>query len=739
MRLSFNPRLAALAGLFLALCLAYNIATPLYEAPDERDHVDYVKWLADGHGLPRLIEDRGAVGEIWQPPLYYAIVAVAIAPFERDELDTIAPLSGDWQAGLSRLAHYHTTAELFPFRGAALTVHVARFVSTLLGLATLIATYAIGRRLLPPYALVAAALVALNPQFVFMSSVVNNDNLVIALCSIGLWLLVELLVDPVAGSRAQTGRFALLGVVWGLAALTKLTGVLLGAPIGLTLLYLAWRERSWRSLLKGGALSGGTMLLVCGWWFWRNWQLYGDPLAWNEMLAVTGALVRPESLSWPDTLRYATYLRRTYWAAFGYGISSPETFYWITSLMMILAGAGLIVRLIHLCRLRDEAQRMAWVILAVWGAVVLISLLRWMRVIDTTNQGRLLFPAIAALSLLAAAALAIFDGRRRWVTTTAVVSLGVWAAAMPALVFRPAFAPPRAVAPEAVAHPIDFRFGESIRLLGYDLPPATEPDQPLEVTLYWQVTAPVATSYMVATRILDAEKRVATGLDLLPFDGRYPTVAWEPGKVFRDSNLLPPVSSSAAPGLGSLLVIVYPRGEPGAPLVVAAGDTPIGNEAIIANIKITPAQPVTYEPQAETDVIFGDRFRLLGYGNVAETMEPGWTIAPELLWQAERPDGRDYTIFVHLIDETGKLLAQGDAQPQLGRYPTSIWAAGERIVDTKFITIPYDAPSGEATLLIGVYDSTSGERLPALRADGSRYPDDALRLATIQITGAAEK
>lgn len=741
MRPLVHSRLVALVGLFVALCLAYNVATPLYEAPDERDHVDYTGWLAGGNGFPHLVADREEVGEIWQPPLYYALVAAVIAPLDRAELDSIAPLSEDWQAGLSRLAHYHTAAESFPFRGAALTVHVARLVSTALGLITVLAAYAIARLLFPDddrarrYALVAATLVALNPQFIFMSAAVNNDNLVIALCSVAIWLLVRALIKGLpADGRARTGWFVLLGLVWGAAVLAKLTGLTLGLVIGLTLLYLARRERSWRTLLLGGALTGGTMLLVCGWWFLRNWQLYGDPLAWDEMLAVTGALVRPELLPWPDTLRYATFLRQSYWAAFGYGVLAPDSFYLMTTIIMAVALVGLIVYLLRARRTAGGPRQFAFLILMIWSLTVFLFLLRWMRLIDTTNQGRLLFPAIAALGVPAAVGLAAFDGRRRhWVSTTAVVILGMWAAAMPTLVLRPAFAQPLPIVPETVAHPTDFRFGEAIRLVGYELPAATEPDRPLELALYWQATAPVGESYVVATRILDAEGRVATGVDELPFGGRYSTAVWEPGKVFRDSISLPPVSTSAAPGLGSLLVIIYPRGEPDAPLAVTVGDTPVGNEAYVARLKITPSVPVTLEPPKKVDALFGGRFRLLGYDNVAETMEPGWTIAPELLWQAERPDGRDYTIFVHLIDAEGRLLAQDDAPPQQGRYPTSIWEDGERVVDLKFVKIPYNTPPGEVTLWVGVYDPVTGERLPATRTDGSRYDNDAVPLISIRI------
>lgn len=739
MRAYLSPPLLALAGLFLALCLAYNLAVPLFEAPDERDHVAYAAWLAGGHGLPHMVADRDQVGEIWQPPLYYALVAAAIAPFDRSNLESIAPLSADWQAGLSRVAHYHTAAEAFPYRGAALAVHAARFVSSLLGLVTVLAAYAIARLALPRYALVAAALVALNPQFIFLSAAVNNDNLVIALSSVSLWLVVYLAVkaDWAAGSWRAIAAFVALGLLWGLAALAKLTGLTLGLVIGLGLLAMARRRRSWRPVLLGGVLVGLTALLVAGWWFWRNWRLYGDPLAWNEMLVVTAGLLRPELLSWPETLRYATFLRQTYWAMFGYGIAAPQSFYWMTTIIVGLALVGLVKLAASAWRdgnraALGRASPALW-LLAVWALTVFIFLLRWMRQVDTTNQGRLLFPAIAGLSVLAAAGLAALDGRRKWLGKGVTVALGCWAAAMPLLVIGPAFARPRPVAAEAIPNPVDFRFGDSIRLVGYELPSTTEPGRPLEVALYWQATAPIAESYLVATRILDAEGRPAAGLDSLPFGGRYSTVVWEPGPTFRDTITLPPVSASAAPGLGSLLIILYPRGEPDAPLAVTIGDTLVGNEAYVTPLKITPSGPVTTEPEQAIDASFDNRFRLLGFSNVAETMPPGETIGLELHWQADDPDGKDYTVFVHLMDEAGELVAQADAPPQQGRYPTSIWEAGERVIDLKIIDIPPDAAPGGYTILVGLYDPATGVRLAAYAADGSRYANDAAMLTTVRI------
>lgn len=739
MRTFINPRLVALLALFAALCAVYNIVTPLFEAPDERDHVDYADWLASGNGLPHLVADRATVGEIWQPPLYYALVATVIAPVDRADLETIAPLSGDWRAGLSRSAHYHTPAEAFPWRGAALATHMARAASTALGLITVLMTYAVGRRLLPRHALVATALVALNPQFIFMSAAVNNDNLVIALSSVALWMLVRLITDTQPDGRPRNPGwvwYAALGLVWGSAALAKLTGLTLGLVIGLTLLYLAWQRRSWRPLLLGGALAGGTMLLVCGWWFWRNWLLYGDPLAWREMLTVTGGLVRPALLSWMETLRYATFLRQSYWAAFGYGILAPDLFYLMTTAIMGLSIAGLALQAVRGARRDGTPARFALWILALWSLIVFFFLLRWMRQIDTTNQGRLLFPAIAGLGVLGALGLATLDGRRLLVSKAAVAVLGCWAAALPVLTIMPAYARPQPILTATIADPVDILFGDSIRLLGYDLPTVTEPGRPVEIALYWEGVQSMAESHVVAVRILDPAGQVATGIDTLPAGGRYSTVVWESGQPFRDVYTLPPVSTSVVPGLGTLLAIVYPRGESGAPLGVTRDGVLAGHEAHLGMIKITPPVAGWIEPPRQSAAVFDGRIRLAGY-DLPETAGPGDTLPLTLFWEALAPVGRDYTVFVHLVNEAGEIVAQSDGPPRAGAYPTGIWSAGEQVIDDRALALPPDLLPGNYVILTGLYDPATGARLPAYEAGGTRLPDDAIELANVGIVSPA--
>jgi len=756
---SSTARLVALLAIFLALCLAYNVATPIFEAPDERDHFSYASWLADGRGLPHMVADRGQVGELWQPPLYYALIAAAVAPIDRSDLATVAPLSADWQAGASRVAHYHGAAERFPYRGTTLAVHLARFVSSLLGAVTVWCAYAIARHVIPGYALVAAALVAFNPQFIFISGAINNDNLVIALASVVLWLLVRSQASgllsahrrpaalsqplPVGGETAalpqplppgeETRRstpwawYILLGLLWGLAALAKLTGATLGLVIGVALLVQAWRQRSWRPVL-GGVLAGATAALAGGWWFWRNVWLYGDPLAWQQMLDMTAPLLRPELLSWPETAQYAASLRRTYWAMFGYGVPAPEGFYWMAAILMALSAVGLVKALLasRPWNRATLAERLSSpnVLLVVWTLTVALFLARWMRQIVLTNQGRLLFPVIAGLAVLMAQGLAALDSPRRWVAKGAAGALAFWAAAMPLLVIRPAYAPPPALAePAGFPNALDVRFGDGMALRGYELPAVAAPGQPVEVALYWQGARPMSESYTVAVRILDPDGQVATGVDAPPYAGRYPTLVWEPGRAFRDVYRLPPVAD-ATPGLGTLLVTVYPRGEPGSPLPVAVDGAPAGHEVYLDTLKLASATPARYDPPHTLAADFDGRFRLFGY-SMPDAAGP---LTITLYWEAIQPDGRDYTVFVHVLDGTGQLIAQADGPPVNGGYPTSIWSAGEQIEDERVVSIPPGAPAGPYRVRVGLYDPTTGQRLPVYDRDGARYVEDAVEL-----------
>jgi hypothetical protein len=89
------------------------------------------------------------------------------------------------------------------------------------------------------------------------------------------------------------------------------------------------------------------------------------------------------------------------------------------------------------------------------------------------------------------------------------------------------------------------------------------------------------------------------------------------------------------------------------------------------------------------------------------------TLPVTLYWRTDGFLDQDFTIFVQLLGADGKPVAQSDAQPENGGYPTSLWQPGEMVRDSHSLKIPAGLPPGEYRLLAGMYLLASGQRLPA--------------------------
>jgi hypothetical protein len=99
-----------------------------------------------------------------------------------------------------------------------------------------------------------------------------------------------------------------------------------------------------------------------------------------------------------------------------------------------------------------------------------------------------------------------------------------------------------------------------------------------------------------------------------------------------------------------------------------------------------------------------------------------------LYWRLLAPTGAYGSVFVHLLDPAGQILAQHDGQPVLNSYPIPAWQPGMIIADERSLTVPAGASLEGASLAIGLYDPATLERWPAVSADGSPLADNRLLL-----------
>jgi len=123
---------------------------------------------------------------------------------------------------------------------------------------------------------------------------------------------------------------------------------------------------------------------------------------------------------------------------------------------------------------------------------------------------------------------------------------------------------------------------------------------------------------------------------------------------------------------------------------------------------------------------------LRGAGPAAPSGTVGDHVSLTLYWQAEDKTAEPVTAFVHLIDESGSILAQIDRWP--AGLPSNTWARGQVIVDEYELPIPVSVQPGKYRLAVGLYDANTGSRLPAQDAEGRRILDDRVILPfTVEI------
>lgn len=712
--------LIAIVLLYAATAIVYSIVNPLFEAPDEVWHYGYVHWIAAGNGLSHP-DDMGSAGvQQWaqegsQPPLYYLAAGLLVSPLAQGEWNANVRYNPHSAVGnadvLGNRNHLlHGGWDDWPWPSFAFAVHLARLFSILLGAVTVTFAYLSARLLVPAWtaaAPLAAALVAFAPQFLFISASVSNDNMINAVSAAGVWLAVAIACDRLL-PRWQA--LAMLGVLVGMAALSKLSGLLLG-PLALSCLAIAAaRRRSWRLLLGGGTLVVLAAAVVAGWWYWRNWHLYGDPLGLSAMFTVLPA--RDEVAGTSELLALAPGVWRSAWAVFGwFNITVPDWLYWLYS-ALALAGFGGWAWL-GLCRIVRRNRDVSWLaaaLLAAWTLAITAALVRWAQI--NYPQGRLLFPAIAAAMPLLATGLLAWSppNGRKWLALSTGIVLAALALTIPFVWIVPAYAQPPLLAPGAVPpNSVDLPVGEHVHLLGYDY--STEPvagGEAFDITLYWSSDVQLPADYSVFVHLVDEVGIVQAQSDSHPARGSRPTSRWQPGDVVVDQHRLLLPTGLAAPGNLRIEVGMYEYAT-GERLPSPEGDTLALGE-VATEVQRSPAGVPN-----PTYISFAEKIALIGYEVGARRLRPGDELPVVLWWEGLAPMDRDYVAFVHVLLPPDAVWAQEDRMPRDGNseapVPTSTWAVGQTLEDRYILQIPADAPAGVYEVAIGWYDKDSYDRL----------------------------
>lgn len=136
---------------------------------------------------------------------------------------------------------------------------------------------------------------------------------------------------------------------------------------------------------------------------------------------------------------------------------------------------------------------------------------------------------------------------------------------------------------------------------------------------------------------------------------------------------------------------------------------------------IYQAEPANQVP-ANLQVRFEKGITLLGY----ELKRESTSLHLRLFWRTNTPLDADYTVFVH-FKQGEQMVAQSDAYPAQGYYPTHLWRPGDLIADDHLLT-PLPSQFQDCSLTIGWYDLRTMTRLQVLdehnqpRADAVTIP-----------------
>ncbi|MFW6042584.1 MAG: glycosyltransferase family 39 protein [Chloroflexota bacterium] len=776
--------LALILVAFILLGSTYALITPVFEASDELWHYPMIQHLAGGNPLPVQVFDPAQAGpwkqEASQPPLYYYVGAALTFWVDTGDMEQVRRLNPHVDNGvitedgnINLVVH---DPRLSPWQGTLLAVRIIRLASVLMGAATVYLTYRIGREVAPDrpeLALGAAAANAFLPMFLFISGAVNNDNLAIPLASLALLLMIVLVKRQAA--KRTLWRWLGLGVVIGLAVLTK-EGTLGLLPMAWGAgLVVAWQvekekasDRADANPFAPGFVPGvlkvlgrslahfalvlGPVLLIAGWWYYRNLVLYGDWLGWSAFIAVLGQRPQPASLAqlWGERWGFLA----SYWGLFG-GVNVPMAswIYDVLNTVLLFAVVGFLIYVGRRVAVWWRGERrqassirsplanaanalfrfvqdhFALVVCLLFSIAVVVGLIRWATT-TWSSQGRLAFTAISTLSVLFILGIAGWmpRGPGRVTTVTLSTFMFIIAAAAPVLWIRPAYQVTPA-SPPAALQELDVTFDGKLRLVGYGLESGgqMQPGEKLEVTLVWEVLEEMQRDWSVFVHLNDPVLQTPVAQrDMYPGGGLLSTQFLDPGERLVDRFVLTIPGTAVTPSTLELVAGLYDYSQPQVRLPADSGEEALTLTAL-------ELEPVAGEFPNATRVNFANELELVGFTIAPRRLQAGEALELVVYWRPLRTLDEDYTFFAQVLEadaDSTTRWASNDVQ-----QTTSEWGVDSTEMVSMPLPLNEDTPPGVYNVVVGAYTRDEGGEFKNLQIvrDERITMDRFLNLTTIRV------
>lgn len=694
---------------------------PISESPDEFSHYTYVRHLIRTRSLPDPVE-RPFI-QAHQAPLYYVLGIPFLLAF--DGADVVPPPKNPWGGYLieavgndNKNVRLHSRQEIFPYANSpvARAIHITRLLSILIGVGTVITSYAIFGLLWPAnpaLRLTALGFVAFWPQFLWLSSVLNNDNLLNLMSTLALLAVLYYQAKTLSWKGAVG-----VGTLFGLALLSKASAVFLALPFAAAAIF---GRREWRQWLLSSVLA----LAIGAWWYARNLTTIGTLSGWPDGPDY-GGLKPGESLILVAWERMP-FVYRGFWARFGQvDVPVSALIYSFFDALLLICLAGLVWWVWRALRQRTARQLATGVIsrrtilIALFAIAWLAGVFYSAGVVSQGNQGRYLLPGIAAWGAALACGLHTWIPERFRLRSALATPALMASIALICLFgyFYPAYRP--LPLPGNFDPSLNYRFGDVAELIGiFPQQLRARPGETIAVSLYWRALRPSDQSLVVYLHSVNSD---VMRRDSFPGTGNLLSADWQPGQTWEERYVVTIPRRAETQTAYSLIAGLYDF-ETKTPLPVT---NPAGDQVtpIVGRIAINgPSQP--YEPDYRFGGLIGmaqpvvERRQVDGHDDLKVCLK----------WVALAEVPTDYHFFVHVFTDSETPLSNisgpPSAHPQQP-YPTGAWLPGEVISQPCLMldAARMKLPETGWYVAVGLFDPATGDRLIAIDRNGQRLSDD---------------
>lgn len=297
--------------------------------------------------------------------------------------------------------------------------------------------------------------------------------------------------------------------------------------------------------------------------------------------------------------------------------------------------------------------------------------------------------------------------------------------------------------------PLDLVFsgpdGAQVKLLGYDVLPNAQ-WRSTAFRLYWQALTPLPAGLTLRAFVLTPDGKEVDSTDERPLIQSLwlPPERWAVGETVVTDKLAWYLPKQWALAAGVYQGEGWDETAGRWQVSSASNDAPLFDYATWTTLgawqwqrnRLLPLQSPTFAPQDQTFGGDGWLVQLTGVDEPARAA-PGSSVPVTLRWQSEGPSPRDLTVFLHVRDSQGNLLAQDDSMPTwFGVQPTSQWQPGEPVLGAHSVLLPAGLKPGVYDLVAGWYYWETLERLALLGPEGQPIGDGVV-VGELQVDSTA--